>query len=322
MAYLVLDQKWREMSKKVYYYLNEIEKSIRGEPIMPVTCEIDLSNKCQLDCNFCMYKHFRKSNSMFLDWILYIRLIKSLVSIGAKSVTFTGGGEPTMYPYFNKATDIARLAGLELGLITNGVNLSKIQDLSIFKFVRVSLDAATSETYEKIKGKNLFGKVVINIGEAVRDGAPIGISFVVSKENKHEITKAKKLAKQLGVRYIQFKPVWINGKVFTDYEVEEDVLTLSNIRSIAVDQLPCDIAGLVGIVSATADVYFCCQHRGDPNYVLGNLNDDSFGIIWAKRVQVKPDISACPMCRYMEYAEAYKQLIEEGTMFFDHKHFL
>lgn len=311
------------MSKKIYYYLKEIEESIKGDPIMPVTCEIDLSNKCQLDCNFCMYEEYRKSNRVFLDWVVYVRLIKSLVNAGAKSVTFTGGGESTMHPRFLEMVEVAHWAGMKIGLITNGILLHKIPDLSPFKFVRVSLDAATKGTYKKIKCKDFFDVVVRNIKEAAaKDQTDVGISFVVCADNKREIKKAKKVAKSLGVKYIQFKPAWINGVVFSGYEVERDELALASERSIAKDRLPCDIAGLVGVVAATADVYFCCQHRGNPKYKLGNLTRDNFQSIWKNRGEVCPDFSTCPMCRYMEYAEEYKKLIEEGTMFFEHKEFL
>lgn len=311
------------VSKKIYYYLDRVEAAVEGEVVMPVTCEIDLSNRCQLDCSFCMYKDFRKKNSGLLPWTLYVKLIRDLASAGVRSATFTGGGEPLTHPNFSVFVDIAKFSGLEVGLITNGVAAELIlEEASKFKFVRVSLDAGTPETYAKIKGRSYFYRVLQNVRKLVYSGVTVGISFVVCEENKHEIPLIEKIGVDLGVKYVQIKPAWINGSVFSGYSAKSSELSLISSRARAKDLLPCAVASLVGVVSATGDVYYCCQHRGNPKYRLGNLADDCFPALWESRPGLSPDISSCPMCRYVEYAESYRELVSEGTMFFKHRNFL
>lgn len=309
------------MDHKIMYYVNEVEKLIAGESVMPVTCEIDPSNRCQLSCNFCMFESLRHEPED-LSFNIYRHLLIDLKKIGTKSITFTGGGEPTMNPNFAEMVDLAETFKFEYGLITNGLRLSRIERPDRFKFIRVSLDAATSKTYQRLKKATCFDRVIGNITHAIRRGALVGISYVVNEINRDEIEKAQKLAKELRVAYIQFKPAWHNGEPYSDYEINGTKETIDMERYRATDMVPCKIAGLIGIVGADAKVYYCCQYRGNERYCLGDLNETPFPKIWARRPGLVPDIGRCPNCRYMNYTRAYKMFTEKGTLFVEHKAFL
>ncbi len=314
------------MERKVLYYIREIEQAKKGISISPITCEIDPSNRCQLDCSFCLYKTWRSKSRADLSWDVYKKLLKDLRNNGAKSISFTGGGEPLLNSKFQTMFDAAILSGFEVGLVTNGVRLNKIEHLEEFMFIRVSLDAASAETYEIVKGVNLFDKVIRNIKSAIEDGAVVGLSFVVTEENKHEIEKAKELADSLNVAYIQFKPAWSEGFkkliLFDGYNELTGDKTVNTARYIPDSTLPCHIAGLVGIVGADAIVYYCCTKRGLKPYALGSLEKENFEDIWRRRPAIEPMIGQCPACRYMTYARPYEKFISGGTLFFKHKNFL
>ena len=316
------------MEKKILYYIKEIQEAEKGEAINPVTCEIDPSNRCQLDCSFCLYKKWRGQNRADLEWEVYIKLLKSLHKAGAKSVSFTGGGEPLVHPNFQMMSEAAVLSGLEMGLVTNGVALNQVLHPSDFVFIRVSLDAASPETYQVVKGANLFDKVIRNIKGAIADGGTVGLSFVVTDDNKHEIEKAKDLAEELEAAYIQFKPAWSEGFkelfLFDGYSELTGDKTVNTLRYTPTpdNMLPCHIAGLVGIVGADSKVYYCCTKRGVKECCVGSLEDEDFNTIWSRRPKIKANISECPACRYMTYAKPYKDFVDGGTLFFKHKNFL
>lgn len=318
------------MDEKIFYYLDRVEKLIEGKPEMPVTVEIDPSNRCQLNCDFCMFKNLRKSDLTVpgsvdkkdLAYDIFYHLLLDLKTIDVKSITFTGGGEPTLNKDYERMVNWAHELKFEFGLITNGLRLNKLRRLDRYKFIRISLDSASPETYAKVKKASAFNRVVSNIKEAVRNTEVVGISFVVTKQNKHEIEKAQALAKDLGVSYIQFKPAWEDGVPFTDYVVNGESQTISTERYKAIDTTPCAIAGLIGIVGADAHVYYCCQHRGNKKYGLGSLYHASFPSIWKRRPGIIPDVKRCPNCRYMNYTKAYKNLIENKTFMSDHRNFL
>lgn len=311
------------MEHKILYYLDKIKRIQEGEFVPPVTCEIDTSNLCPLDCSFCMYKKYIKASRAVMSMDVYLRLVYELKRLGTRSITFTGGGEPLTNPNFNTFVEIASELGFELGLITNGVYLDKVSDLEAFKFIRVSLDASDSQTYEKVKGVDLFDKVIKNIKHAVKLNDTVGISYVVGPDNDERLEYAQQLANDLGVRYIQFKPASINREIFKFKLPEEDDKTIHTPRYKMNERLPCQIAQLIGIVTADGGVYYCCQHRGELSFYMGSLSQESFETLWRRRFEFKNfHIKQCPSCRYMNYAKYYKNLMKEGDLFVDHRNFL
>ena len=224
------------MENKIIYYMNEILDIKKGKDVYPITCEIDPSNICNLNCSFCMYAKDLKRNKDILPWETYRNLITELKLLKVKSICFTGGGEPLMNPRFNNMVSKAYSLGFEIGLITNGTYLHEVENLDHFKFIRVSLDAYDEKSYCAIKGKSLFSQVMRNIREAVNsDKTDIGVSYVVCEENVDGIQKVQKTLKDIGIKYIQFKPAWINGGMFKLPENMDGKKAMVTDRYIAKD---------------------------------------------------------------------------------------
>lgn len=313
------------MDEKILYWVDRISKIEQGHFVPPVCCEIDPSNACPLNCQFCFYKHHLRNNHQHLPLSVYAQLLKSLQYLGTKGITFTGGGEPLMNPDFQAMFDLATEHGFEVGLITNGVLLDRVQNLRKFKFVRVSLDSATRETYHKVKGKDYFDRVVANVKAAVDICETVGLAFVVCEENAHEMRLADDLATALNVSYIQFKPVVFDtGEIFSGFEPPINNKSIRTDRWKAVDSLPCEVAHLVGVVGADSQVYFCCQHRGNRNMAIGSLENESFESIWQRRLAHinRVDPTKCPQCRYMNYARVYQDWKSKGVLLMKHLNFL
>lgn len=303
--------------------MDEISDIKKGKDVYPITCEIDPSNACNLNCSFCMYAKGLKKNRDILPWKTYYNLITELKILGVRSITFTGGGEPLMNPRFNDMVSEAHSVGFEIGLITNGTLLDRVENLNYFKFIRISLDAYDKKSYEKIKGKDLFNKVIKNIIRVTkRKVTDIGISYVVCEDNVNGIEEIQEILSGIGIKYIQFKPAWINGGKFELPEGISGDKTIITDRYIAKNNLPCLIAGLIGIVGADSKVYFCCQYRLNKKFCLGSLEEESFASLWKKRKNIVPDISKCPQCRYQNYAEGYEIFSQPKYTFLKHKNFL
>ena len=311
------------MENKIIHYMDEISDIKKGKDVYPITCEIDPSNACNLNCSFCMYGKDLKKNRDILPWEIYRNLITELKTLGVKSICFTGGGEPLMNPRFNDMVSEANSLGFEIGLITNGTLLDRVENLDYFKFIRISLDAYDEKSYDKIKGKYLFNTVIRNIEDAVSsEKTDIGISYVVCEENVNGIEKIQETLSETGIKYIQFKPAWINGGKFELPENVNGNKAIVTDRYIAKDNLSCLIAGLIGIVGADSKVYFCCQYRLNKKFCLGNLVEDSFWNLWKNRKEIMPDISKCPQCRYENYAVGYRRFSQSKYIFLRHKNFL
>lgn len=319
------------MEYKIYYYIREVEKILEGSFVPPVSCEVDPSNKCQLACSFCMYKDWRKEELVDLDYDVFKELCFDLAEGGTKSITFTGGGEPLMNKCFNDMAFHANQS-FDIGLVTNGIFLDRLEPhlINEFVFIRISLDAGSSDVYKTVKGADYFDKVVKNLELILKwrkrpEKTTIGISYVICDENEKDIDIAKKMSEELGVDYIQFKPALVNGDNFNTYSIAdsktEKAQTILTNRFVAEDTLPCHVAGLVGIVAATGKVYFCCQHRGHEEYELGSLYRDQFHHIWSRRANIIPQVNKCAPCRYMNYAKKCALIL--GDKFSqEHKNFL
>lgn len=309
------------MDNKICYYLDEIEQLENGGWVPPITCEIDPSNRCQNKCSFCIFSKHLKNNNDFLSSDVYFDLITKLRDIGTKSVTFTGGGEPLTHPNIVDMILLAVNRGLEVGLITNGISLHKIEHvIPKLKFIRVSLNAATAKTYYKITGSNFFNKVVTNINSIVGKTC-VGLSFVICNENQNETEAMKQLGKKLKVDYVQLKPN-VNGGTVKGLDTIEDNITVITNRYTALDKLPCTIAGLIGIVGADGEVWYCCQKRGQQKYSLGNLHNNDFETLWRDRNNIQPDIKTCKVCRYSNYAIGYKKYKSNKYSYLKHRNFL
>ena len=310
--------------RKIGFWINELERISEGEFQPPVTIELDLTNKCQNDCSFCMYARFRKEHNVNLDKTVCINLLKDLRALGTSSITFTGGGEPTLHPNFIDIILESKKLGFKIGLLTNGILINKIINyVSLFEFIRVSLDSGNRSIYKKVKKSDYFNTVIRNIKlmrrrrKQLKFKTIIGASFVVCKENERTIEQVQKIIGPF-VDYLQIKPE------VHDLRLNKLKKRKSNIIGIVkryrpTSILPCQIAGLVGSISATGDVFFCCQTKGDARYAFGNVYNEPFSKIWNRRKNIMPDINKCVPCRYMNYAkefEKYKKEIE----FIDLKH--
>jgi len=310
---------------KITFYLDEVENVLNKNHQSPICAEVDPSNYCNNRCSFCCFSDFINANQEHLSMELYTKFLKEFVSLGGKAITFTGGGEPLMSPYFIKMAQMAKNRKLSIGLVTNGTLLNRIEGFeSLFRFIRISLNAATPEVYQEIHGTDFFHKVIRNIATILKlkDRPHVGISFVTCEKNKHQINDIVTIGENLGVEYVHIKPDIHNENLELDGASEGIKITSSLKLSSRFGKLPCAIAGLVFILNATGDVYYCCVQRGNPDFRLGKINNFCVSDFVRIREKFTPDISQCTTCRYTTYAEHYEKYKGNGYIFLRHKEFL
>jgi MoaA/NifB/PqqE/SkfB family radical SAM enzyme len=124
----------------------DVLNSIQNKKIFkPITIQLAPCEVCDSDCPFCSVADRPLKSYMPYDKIQ--KMLEDFISLGAKSLEITGGGNPMLYR--DKATnhninDIISYAsklGYEVGLITNSHNLKRLNDSSahLLKWVRISL---------------------------------------------------------------------------------------------------------------------------------------------------------------------------------------
>lgn len=119
--------------------------------VIPIHAQIVVTNKCNLCCSFCSYSDRDKNIEISfneLQWVLDI-----LEERGCKALTWTGGGEPLMYPHINDVIKIAYDKGMVSGLVSNGELLDRLGD-STFGLVWCRVSCADDRNVPFLKIEN------------------------------------------------------------------------------------------------------------------------------------------------------------------------
>ena len=301
---------------KVFRHHGKLE-SIRDKKVTaPLYIRIKPINLCNHHCYYCSYEDanlglrstFKETDKLSREMMLGI--IRDLVDMKVKAVTFSGGGEPLLYTHIVEAMQLLREGGIDLSIITNGQLLMKerAEVLREAKWVRVSMDSCHAEKYAKIRSipEKAFHQVADNIkafSQAKSPACELGINFVVNSENADETYAMAKFAKGLGVNHIKMSAVITKDlealhapfrqsvieqihqanqdfsdehfKVINKYEFDFE-LNAQFSRSYS----RCPIQQMITVIGADAKVYLCHDKAYVPGGDLGDLNKMSFKELW------------------------------------------
>lgn len=288
----------------------------------PIQVEIDVTNSCTSDCPWCAGFLNRKWSKAELPAELVHRLIDELAGMGVKSMTWTGGGDPTCHRNWLDFLRHAKERGLENGLITNGV-IDVQEAAPLCLWIRFSVDAATEATYGAQHGRpHHFSRVLENVRKAanVKDGCTIGVAMVTGDGTRDEIVDFARLWNEVPVDYIQYRPLLdTHGQAwFSDSQATIDMIRRAADEDSRVQWSEPKYAAMVrgedgrtkqchGVfvetaIAADGKVYVCCHLKGRPEYAIGDLHVDSFDAIWRRHLENRRfDVTAdCPsFCRHL-----------------------
>lgn len=325
-----------------------------GRIAPPINVEIDLSNRCNLGCEWChfAYTHTRgplaKKPSKFapasstpggdlMDYELALSIIEQLAGNGVKSITWTGGGEPTLHPQFDKIISHAAQY-IEQGIYTNGsfidpdrANLLK----STLQWVYISLDAATPEDYKACKGVDAFYKVLDGIHNltAITGGATVGVGFLLTPRNWRDYRKMIDIGDKTGADYVQFRPTispgedtgWLDGCIAELSKargipgVEIDLSRFEMYRNWnGHGYATCYWSALQTVITPNGKVWTCVNKREHTAAEIGDLSKESFYDIWRRRQIARVDGDCRVMCRGHIPNLVLSEIMTERT----HKNFI
>lgn len=171
------------------------------------------------NCNASRYldKNYKMRFRMIPNDHLF-SLIRFLGKWDVKAICAGGGGSPTTHPKFSEAVILSKEVGMDVAVATNGFlfNDKKIDAMAnSCRWVGISVDSATAETYKRIKQVDGFKRVTDNIKALVRKVHQVGTNcdisykFLINQENQYEIYDACKIAKRLGVKDFHARPMSI-----------------------------------------------------------------------------------------------------------------
>jgi len=196
-------------SMKILRHPSEITWARSRGTLYPLNVEFDLSNACNLACSWCAFGDRHNADVMLLK--LARSILRQLKECDAKAITLSGGGEPTTNPQFAEIVECAHDLGFDIGMYTNGVDISRVRPvLDRFEWIQVSLDEVSHSSYRVSKGRGAWDQVVENVGVLVCEKPKhviVGLGFLIHPDNVLEAGRMIELGELTGADYVQFKPV-------------------------------------------------------------------------------------------------------------------
>lgn len=163
----------------IYRYKFRNYPATRHASEFPPYVLIEPTSICNLRCVMCFQVDTTFTEKQYMGrmpWDLFTKAVDEVAENGCQAVTLASRGEPTLHPQLGEMLAYIRDKGiLDLKVNTNATRLTEpltrqIIEAGVSELV-FSVDAGTKETYERIRVKGRFDRVVENIRrfKAIRD---------------------------------------------------------------------------------------------------------------------------------------------------------
>jgi len=291
----------------------------------PVNLTWEITGLCNLSCTHCLSADVRKDLHEELNFGQCVRLIDELDRLKVFQINF-GGGEPFLRKDFLDILDYAHSKGITTCVSTNGTVLDerlvkKLKSMDLL-YIQVSLDGASPETNDQIRGEGTHSLILDGIELLSKYEIPhFSINTVVTRINFREIDQLNELAKHYGAktRLSRFRPTGNGKKEWEAYHLDKtqllelsvflsghrNVLTGDSFFSItSVERRDlglnmCGAAKMTCSVSPDGTVYPCAFLQ-DNIFIAGNVTKESFETIWcesdALNMMRAVRIESCAQC--------------------------
>ena len=285
---------------KSYYHSKVVVKSY------PTIHSIEPTNACGMRCKMCPRQHMTRSIG-FMDIELFKKIVSQIKY--QKIITLHHFGDPLLHPKMGEMIDIVHKQGLECAFSTNPqsltpANTQMILDAGLDR-LHISLDGATKETYEAIRGGSAdygaavksvkaFLKAKLNRGIGASDyaasssiddihpmpsmpavlpkGPYVIMAIIKMNETEKEIEEFKRQWTIAGVDEVQVKP-------FIKWDGTDDKINAMGKNRKKDTNYPCWWPWSRLVVLWDGRVVPCCYDY-DGQYVLGDLNHFTIDEIW------------------------------------------
>ncbi len=297
----------------------------------PICLTWELTYACNLACIHCLSSSGRR-DPRELTTSQCEAVIDELNAMQVFYVNI-GGGEPTVRPDFWHLLDYA--VGRQLGVkfSTNGVRVSperaRFLASTPYVDVQVSLDGATREVNDAIRGQGSYDMALRALGNLAAAGFQNAkLSVVVTRQNAAQLDQFKRIADEHGatLRLTRLRPsgrgaaVWNELHPTSDQQRDlynwlrqhaEDVLTGDSFFHLAGygESLPglnlCGAGRVVCLIDPVGDVYACPFAIHDAFHAGSVLSQGGFAEVWRssalfQKLRSPQTSGACTTCRFFD----------------------
>lgn len=282
---------------------DELLACIKKGRLFPVHIQINPTNKCNQSCAFCSCARRDKDKEIPLEKA--VSLVGEFKRLGARAVTITGGGEPTLYKGLDKLIDFISGIGLKAGLVSNGLELDSINGrLKKLTWCRISFSD------QQKAGRRILERVLYLKEKYPR--VDWGLSYVVTKHfdkgnlrrlinfaQKNRISHIRVVSDLLDLNKVPKIGSWLAG-----FDDPCGRIIYQGRRDYAPGRNPCYLSLLKPNIGPDGRVYPCCGvqyalSRTSLDFPLSMSMGRDIKDIYAK--QRFFDGRKCKRCYYDQY---------------------
>lgn len=285
-----------------------IQRITENKFILMRHLQLVITNRCNLDCDFCSCGDRDKQVEMPL--LKVIELLDTAKGCGCKAITITGGGEPLMHPHINNIIRACNERFIKVGLVTNGILLDKLEEN--VTWCRISFDSA--------RNFRPLSKVLNRTIKRLKSEPKIDWAFSYVATGVGYLKKLVKYANANGFTHV---------RVVSDINNPSDEIimscksTLHGIDGKVIYQArtrpakgvkKCWISLLKPTIAADGTIFPCCgaqyalkDSRKDYHMALG-MGKDLKEVITKQQVF---DGSVCDVCYYDSYNRFLQMVMDD-----------
>lgn len=272
-----------------------------------------LTNDCNQSCKHCV-TDAKSGIIKELSYDVVRNLMKDMKKIDRDCIISFIGGEATVWPYFYEMIRCEEFKKIRYKkLNTNATALTDKSIISLkeadFFEIRVSIDSATEQYHDDLRGKGTFEKSISAIKKMSNLKLPVTSGTVVSTKNIECLGDIVSMLENLNIKVAHFFPYVVKGrgKVFSE-------LALSQEDILCAQKMLCEISGEAfhkeDALCDYGTAYFkieddgkCDLHFAESelhHVCLGNINKESFINLYTKAIGFLEDkvVIDCNRCKY------------------------
>ena len=210
----------------------------------PSMVNIDLTNRCNLNCPICFANSNAAGRVYELSWEQIDHVIESIAALRPHPVVCVqfAGGEPTLHPYFLHAVNKSKYKGFsQIQAASNGVRFARSSAFAEaaaeagLDVVYLQFDGMSDDIYRQTRGRPMLETKMQAIENLGRAGIRVAlVPTIVKGFNDHQVGEILKFAAENVdvVTAISWQPVSFTGRIDETRRREMRFTTADLARSI------------------------------------------------------------------------------------------
>lgn len=174
---------------------------------IPMWLLAELTFACPVQCSYCSnpleLSASRKNELSTDEWI---RVIRQARKLGAVQLGFSGG-EPLVRTDLEELVVEAKSLGYYINLITSSIGLTA-EKITALKgaglgHIQISFQGSNRESNKLLGGTDSFDHKVTMTKEVIKQELPLGLNFVLHRQNMHQVKEFLTMAQSLGAEFVE-----------------------------------------------------------------------------------------------------------------------